>query len=58
VWAVLAHPIRENCKALPEAEGIAVFGASFPADIHQLQAFGFAEIDRVVIGTPIFVWQL
>jgi hypothetical protein len=58
MWATMARPVRENWGALPEVEGIAVFGAALPADINQLWPANFADIDRVVVGTPIFVRQL
>jgi hypothetical protein len=56
IWAALTGPVRQSWDALPEVEGIGVYGATFPPAKGQLRRAKFSDIDRVV-GTPIFVRQ-
>lgn len=57
MWVMLASPVRDDWASIPEVEGIAVFGAAFPS-IGHFRRLNFAELDRIVIGSPIFVRQL
>ena len=57
MWVEMARAAREDGVVLPDVEGIAVFGAAFPAVIDRF-SHDFPGIDRVVVGTPIFVRQL
>ena len=57
IWDVLAGPVSQSWDALPEVEGIAVYGARFPPAKGQFSGAKFSDIDRIVIGTPIFVRQ-
>jgi len=56
VWATLARKVGDNWGALPKVEGLAVYGAAFPA--HRGHLDGFETIDQLIIGSPIFVQQL
>jgi hypothetical protein len=57
MWATLADVARESWTSMPEVEGFAVFGAVFAAARH-FQRMRFPELNRIVVGTPIFVRQI
>jgi hypothetical protein len=58
VWAAIAEPMRQMWDSMPEVEGIAVFGGSFPAAASEFQQANFADIDLIVVASPIFVRQV
>jgi hypothetical protein len=58
MWAAIARPIREAWSSLPEVEGIAVYGGRFPAAASQLRRANFADIETIIVASPIFVRQI
>ncbi len=57
VWQAIARPVRTEWQTLPLVEGVAVYGGTFPARRSQFRRAGFDSIERIVIGSPIYVRQ-
>jgi hypothetical protein len=57
IWQSIVEPVRANWQALPRVDGIAVFGGVFPVDMAQFGDGGFAMINKIVIGSPVYIRQ-
>jgi hypothetical protein len=61
IWATVARESTERLgafEALPYAKGIAIFAGSAKSDFTLMKDSGYeGPIDRIVIGSPIFVEQ-
>lgn len=57
LWQTISNPVRANWQTLPEVEGIAVYGGTFQASKPQFDDGSFSTIDKIVIGSPIYVRQ-
>jgi hypothetical protein len=61
IWTTVARESIEGLggfEALPYAKGIAIFAGSAKGDFSQIRESGYeGQIDRIIIGSPIFVEQ-
>jgi hypothetical protein len=57
IWQTIVNPVRANWQALPRVDGIAVYGGMFPVDMAQFGDGGFSVINKIVIGSPVYVCQ-
>ena len=54
IWQTIVEPVRADWHTLPAVEGIGVYGGTFSAEI---SLEGVGEVNKIVIGTPVYVRQ-
>jgi hypothetical protein len=57
VWQTIFDPVREAWNTLPQVEGIAVYAGMFPASIARSSDDSSGAIQKIVVGSPIYVRQ-
>ena len=54
-WREVMKDAISNNASLPKIEGLAVFAGLFPVDKADFKDVKGANIDRIVLGSPIYV---